>query len=112
FTACISFNMFILTIDFFALCMLYTVIYPNYTPGAGLLLFSGFVIATLVITARKLPGNFLKTKPSEPDWGPRKFAVVGALLFPATLLTGGIAAGASIPPIVPMLLDLIFAILL
>jgi len=33
-------------------------------------------------------------------------------LFPATLLTGGIAAGASIPPIIPMILDIIFAILI
>ena len=108
----LTFSIFGLTIDCCALFVLESVIYPNYTPGAGLLLFSGLVITILIITARKLPGNFLKIKPSEPDWGPRKFAVVGALLFPATLLTGGIAAGASIPPIIPMILDIIFAILI
>src|SRR5439155_26451988 len=48
----------------------------------------------------------------EPDWGRRKFAVVGALLSPTTLLTGGIAARASIPPIIPMIHDIIFAILI
>ena len=108
----LTFGIFGLTIDCFALFVLESVIYPNYTPGAGLLLFCGLVIAMLIITARKLPGNFLKVKPSQPAWGPRKFAVVGALLFPATLLTGGIAAGASIPPIIPMILDIIFAILI
>jgi hypothetical protein len=63
-----------------------------------------------VVAARKLPGDFLKIKLSEPKWGPRKFAIVGALLFPATLLTGGIAAGANIPPEVPMIVDIIFAL--
>src|SRR5438445_8016606 len=60
-------------------------------------------------SARKLTGDILKTKQSEPDWGPRKFAIVGALLFPATLLVGGFAAGANIPPIIPMVVDLVFA---
>jgi len=46
------------------------------------MLFSGIVITILVVAARKLPADFLKTKQSEPDWGPRKFAIVGTLLFP------------------------------
>src|SRR5437660_3823105 len=59
-----------LTLDSILLFIVEVAIYPNYTPGAGLLLFSGLVIAIVIITARKLPGNFLKIKPSEPYWGP------------------------------------------
>src|SRR5205807_1377846 len=108
----ITFIILGLIIDCFALFVLESVIYQPYNPGGGLMLFSGIVITILVVAARKLPGDFLKTKQSEPDWGPRKFAIVGTLLFPATLLAGGFAAGASIPPIIPMILDIIFAILI
>jgi len=101
-----------LTIDSILLFMLESAIYGPYNPGAGLMLFSGIVITILVVAARKLPGDFLKMKLSQPKWGRRKFAIVGALLFPATLLTGGLAAGANIPPIVPMILDIIFAMVI
>jgi len=87
-------------------------IYGLYNPGVGLMLFSGIVITILVLAARRLPRDFLKIKLSQPKWGPRKFAMVGALLFPATLLTGGIAAGAGIPPEIPMVLDIIFAMVI
>jgi hypothetical protein len=99
-----------LTIDSILLFILESETYGPYNPGAGLMIFSGIVITIFVVAARKLPGDFLKIKLSEPKWGPRKFAVVGALLFPATLLTGGIAAGANIPPEVPMIVDIIFAL--
>ena len=105
----VTFSILGLIIDCFALFVLESVIYQPYNPGGGLMLFSGIVITTLVVAARKLPGDFLKTKQSEPDWGPRKFAIIGALLFPATLLVGGFAAGANIPPIIPMVVDLVFA---
>jgi hypothetical protein len=98
-----------LTADSILLFLLESLIYRPYNPGAGLMLLSGLVISILVFTARRLPGDFLKMKMSRPQWGPRKFAIVGALLFPATLLTGGIAAGANIPPIIPFILDIIFA---
>jgi hypothetical protein len=101
-----------LTIDSILLFILESAIYGPYNPGAGLLIFSGLVITILVFAARRLPGDFLKIKLSEPKWGPRKFAIVGALLFPATLLTGGIAAGAAIPPEIPMLVDVIFAMVI
>ena len=105
----VTFSILGLIIDCFALFVLESVIYQPYNPGGGLMLFSGIVITILVVAARKLPGDFLKTKQSEPDWGPRKFAIIGALLFPATLLVGGFAAGANIPPIIPMVVDLVFA---
>jgi hypothetical protein len=101
-----------LTIDSILLFLLESATYGPYNPGAGLMLFSGVVITILVVAARKLPGDFLKMRLSQPKWGPRKFAIVGALLFPATLLTGGFAAGANIPPIVPMILDIIFAMVI
>jgi len=106
----VTFSILGLIIDCFALFVLESVIYQPYNPGGGLMLFSGIVITILVVAARKLPGDFLKTKQSEPDWGPRKFALVGALLFPSTLLAGGFAAGANIPPIIPMIVDIVLAI--
>jgi hypothetical protein len=101
-----------LTIDSILLFLLESAIYGPYNPGVGLMTFSGVVITILVVVARKLPGDFLKIKMSEPKWGPRKFAIVGALLFPATLLTGGFAAGANMPPEIPMIVDIIFAMVI
>ena len=101
-----------LTVDSILLFLLESVIYPNYSPGAGLMIFSGIVMTIFVLAARRLPGDFLKMRLSQPTWGPRKFAVVGALLFPATLLAGGFAAGANIPPEIPMLVDVIFALVI
>src|SRR6266702_2891436 len=106
----ITFSILGLIIDCFALFVLESVIYQPYNPGGGLMLFSGIVITILVLAARRLPEDFLKMRQSEPDWGPRKFALVGALLFPATLLAGGFTAGANIPPIIPMIVDIVLAI--
>src|SRR6266571_2903146 len=105
----ITFSILGLIIDCFALFVLESLIYQPYNPGGGLMLFSGIVITILVLAARRLPGDFLKMRQTEPDWGPRKFALVGALLVPATLLAGGFAAGANIPPIIPMIVDIVFA---
>jgi hypothetical protein len=99
-----------LIVDSIALFILVSHIYSPYNPGAALLLSGGLTITTLVILARKLPGDFLKTRVGQPDWGPLKFAFVGALLFPATLFAGAISAGAGIPPEVPFVLDLLLAI--
>src|SRR6266487_3964600 len=99
-----------LIIDSIALFILVSNLYSPYSPGAGLLLSGGLAITVLVMLARKLPGNFLTTGIGQPKWGPRRFAFVGALLFPATLFAGGISAGAGIPPIVPFALDLLLAI--
>ncbi len=99
-----------LIIDSIALFILVSNLYSPYSPGPGLLLSGGLAITVLVILARKLPGNFLTAGIGQPKWGPRRFAFVGALLFPATLFAGGISAGAAIPPIVPFVLDLLLAI--
>ena len=101
-----------LIVDSILLFILESAIYGPYNPGAGLMIFSGIVVTIFVVAARKLPGDLLKIKLSEPKWGPRKFAIVGALLFPATLLAGGIAAGSNLPPEVPMVVDIIFAMVI
>src|SRR6266568_1399706 len=101
-----------LTLDSIILFALESFICGPYNPGAGLMIFSGIVITIFVLAARKLPGDFLKIKLSQPKWSPRKFALVGALLFPATLLAGGIAAGANVPPEIPMVIDVIFAMVI
>ena len=84
--------------------------YSPYSPGGGLILSSLIAIALLVFLARKLPSNFLKTRSGQPSWRPIKFAVAGTIFFPATLLTGGISAGANIPPVIPFVLDLFLAL--
>ncbi len=108
----IRISVIVLTTDSIALFIVDSLFYPNYSPGGGLLFFSGIAIAILVFAARKLPGDFLKTKLARPKWGPRKFVILGALLFPSTLLAGGFSAQANIPPIIPFLLDIIFAIII
>jgi hypothetical protein len=105
-------TVFILILDSIFLFILVSGIYSGYNPGGTLLLFSGLVATVFVVLARKLPANFLKISPGQPKWGPRKFAFLGVLLFPATLLTGGVAAGANVPPIIPMVIDIIFAVLI
>ena len=80
--------------------------YVNYDPGVGLLLFSGLVIILFVLAARKLPGDFLKTRSSQPTLSPLKFATLGALLFPASLFTESLAAGANAPPFITGLIDI------
>src|SRR5437016_14598741 len=106
----VTFSILGLIIDCFALFVLESVIYQPYNPGGGLMLFSGIVITILVVAARKLPADFLKTKQSEPDWRTRKFAIVGTLLFPATLLTGGFAAAANSTPIIHIIFSIALAI--
>ncbi len=99
-----------LILDSIFLFVLVSAIYSGYNPGGTMLLFSGFVASIFVLMARRLPANFLKISPGQPKWGPRKFAFLGVLLFPATLLAGGIAAGANVPPVIPMVVDIIFAV--
>src|SRR5438046_7730015 len=90
-----------LIIDSIALFILVSNLYSPYSPGPGLLLSGGLAITVLVILARKLPGNFLTAGIGQPNWGPCSFAFHGALLFPASLVAGGISAGAAFPPIFP-----------
>lgn len=84
----------------------------NYWPGWPLILFSSLVISLFVLTGKKLPRDFLKSSLDRPKWRPFSFALIGASLFPATLFTGGISAGANAPPILPSLLDILFTILI
>src|SRR3989449_9674812 len=108
----ITFSILGLIIDCFALFVLESVIYQPYNPGGGLMLFSGIVITILVLAARRLSEDFFKMRQSEPDLGPRKVALVGGLLFSATLLARGFAAGAKIPPIIPMIVDIGLALVI
>ena len=105
-------TIFCLTLDSIFLFLFVSAIYSGYNPGPGLLLFSGLVVTILVLTARKLPADLLKTQPGQPKWSPLKFAFVGALLFPATLFAGGISAGANLSPVIPFVLDLVLAMFL
>jgi len=47
-----------------------------------------------------------------PSRKPRTLGFVAALFFPAAILTGAIAAGAGLPPLVPILLEILFSFLI
>src|SRR5438132_7842229 len=64
----LTFSIFGLTFNCFPLFVLDSLTYRNYNSGGVLLIFSGVVIAVLVFAARKLPGDFLKFKLSQPKW--------------------------------------------
>ena len=81
-------------------------LYAPYTPGVGLILASAVAITILVVAAKKLPGSFLTTRLGQPAWGPFKYAFVGTLLFPATLLVESFAASANAPPEIPFIIDI------
>ena len=61
----------------------------------------------LVVAAKKLPADFLKTVRTEPKWRPRAFFLLGAALFPIWLLAGGFAAGGNLFPPVVMVFDIV-----
>jgi hypothetical protein len=96
-----------LTIDSILLSLL-----VNYDPGIGILLFSGIAVAIFTFIARKLPADAFRTKIGNPTSSPRKYGMMGILLFPATLLAGAFAASWNIPPIIPISLDFLFMYLI
>ena len=101
-----------LFLDSIFLFLFVSAIYAGYNPGGDLIVLSLIAVAILVVTAKKLPGDFLKINAGPPRLSPFKSAFLGAVLFPATLLMGGLAAAANAPPIIPFVLDLILAMLI
>ena len=87
-------------------------IFVNYWPAeiGGLLIFSSIVVALLVVAAKKLPADFLKSARAEPRWRPRSFFLIGAAFFPITLLAGGFAAGANLFPPIVMIFDTVVSL--
>ena len=81
----------------------------NYWPAEiwGLLILSSIVEALLVVAAKKLPADFVKSVRSEPRWRPRAFFLLGAAFFPIWLLAGGFAAAANLFPPVVMVFDIV-----
>jgi len=81
----------------------------NYWPAEiwGLLLLSSIVVALLVVAAKKLPADFLKSVRAEPRWRPRAFFLLGVAFFSIWLLAGGFAAGANLFPPVIMVFDIV-----
>jgi hypothetical protein len=81
----------------------------NYWPAEiwGLLLLSSIVVALLVVTAKKLPVDLLKSIRAEPRWRPRAFFLLGAAFFPIWLVAGGFAAGANLFPPLVMVFDIV-----
>jgi len=83
--------------------VLLSIFFVNYWPAEiwGLLILSSIVVALLVIAAKKLPADFLKTVRAEQRWRPRAFFLLGVAFFPIWLVAGGFAAGANLfPPVI------------
>jgi hypothetical protein len=99
----------ILFLDSIFLYIFVSGVYGPYSPGGGLLFASIIAMTLLVVSANRLPSDFLKTRLGPPGWSPFKFALAGALLFPATLFAGAFAASSNIPPEIPFALDLVLA---
>jgi hypothetical protein len=82
--------------------------FVNYDPGPIILLGSGLAVAIFTLVAKRLPANlFRSNQVNGPTHSPRTYGIYGILLFPLTLLTGGIAAGTNIPAIIPIIVDFI-----
>jgi hypothetical protein len=81
----------------------------NYWPAeiGGLLILSSIAVILLVVAARKLPADFLKTVRTEPRWRPRIFFLLGAVFFPIWLLAGGFAESANLFPPVIVVFDIV-----
>ncbi|TMI15167.1 hypothetical protein E6H35_02965 [Candidatus Bathyarchaeota archaeon] len=84
----------------------------NYWPTeiAGLLILSSIVVALLVVAAKKLPADYLKTVRTEPRWRPRAFFLLGVAFFPIWLLAGGFSAGVNLFPPVAMVFDIVVSL--
>ena len=95
---------------FFDSVILFSIV--SYWAGPGIILSSFILVLSFVLVARKIPANFLATDTSKPARSSRTLALLGALFFPAALLTGGISAGINAPPPVPMILEVLFSFLI
>ena len=95
---------------FFDSVILFSIV--SYWAGPGIILSSFILVLSFVLVARKIPANFLATDTSKPARSSWTLALLGALFFPAALLTGGISAGINAPPPVPMILEVIFSLLI
>jgi len=103
----ISIALFTLGVDSFLLSLL-----VSYWPAEiwGLLVISSIVVAVLVVAARKLPSDFLKSVRPAPRWRPRTFFLVGAVFFPINILAGSLAASANLFPPIIMIFDVVAAL--
>lgn len=84
----------------------------NYWPGWELIFLSAFSIGVFVSAARKVPANMFSASRGPPSRRPRTLGFMAGLFFPAAILTGAIAAGANLPPLVPIMLDVLFSLLI
>jgi hypothetical protein len=111
-TSLVSANRLSICILTLTLDSIFLTFIANYNPGIGILLFSGLAVACFVLLGKGLPQSILRTSMEGPKRNPRTFGLLGALLFPATLLTGSIAASTNISPFIPIVLDFTFMFLI
>ncbi len=98
------------TILFFDSIALFAIV--KYWAGPAIIIGSSIAVLAFTIAARKIPANLLAVDPSKIARSPRTMALLGVLFFPATLLVGGLAAGANAPPLLPMFLEVLLAYLI
>lgn len=93
----------LMLIDCFALFLI-----VRYWPGWTIMTGSFLIVIGLILAAKRVPAALGKPSAIGPV-GIRKLIVLGFLFFPVVLLTGGISSGVGIPPIIPIVIDALFA---
>lgn len=81
----------------------------NYWAGWPVILSSLLAVSICVLAARRVPASFLRTGSSRDGRRPLTLAILGALFFPATILTGGVAAVVNAPFWIPMGLEIVIS---
>lgn len=84
----------------------------NYWPGWELIFLSTLSVGLLILGARRVPADLFSASIGPPSRKPRTLGFIAGLFFPAAILTGAIAAGAGLPPLVPILLEILFSLLI
>lgn len=101
----------VLGTDILALALLTSRIY-HFVPGAVIWGASIAVVAALIALAYRVRGLRLLPPTDTPTTTPFRLAVLGALLFPVTLLTEAFSEYAAVPPAITVLLVLGWFVLL
>jgi len=99
-----------LTILFFDSIALFTIV--NYWAGPEIIIGSAISVLAFIYAAKKVPANLLTADLTRQPRSTRKLALLGAVFFPSTFLIGGVSAGVNIPPMIPMILEVLFTYLI
>src|SRR5215831_9678499 len=95
------------TVLFFDSIALFLIV--NYWAGPEIIIGSTIAVLAFIYAARRVPANLLIADLTRQPRSTLKLALLGGVFFPSTFLVGGISAGINAPPMVPMILEVLFA---